>query len=131
MPRGFTETWRNDVVSTRASATIALALLIASGSGHAAMNAIEAALELEPGQAVLPSSASGQLVARPCVGCRPQVLRVDAATRYLVRPGREPVSFADFGKAYAPASSRASAMLFVYYDPRTRIVRRLVLEPGR
>lgn len=123
------------MVSTRALATalatLALAALLASGASHAALKAIEAALELEPAQALLPTNANGQLVARPCVGCRPQVLRVDAATRYLVRPGREPVSFAEFGKAYAPAARRASAMLFVYYDPRTRLVRRLVLEPGR
>lgn len=108
-----------------------LALLLAAGAGHAALKTIEEAFELILGQVTLPASDTGTLVVRRCAGCKPEVLRVDAATRYLLRRSPTPVTRKVFTGAAAQVAGRSDAMILVYYDPQTRGVRRLILEPGR
>lgn len=103
---------------------------VVAGSAHATLKAVEEAWELPLGGAVLPASAGAQLIARRCGGCQPEMLRTTAETQYFVRPGRTAVSLADLRQAAARAAARPSALVYVYYDPRTRAVRRLVLDAG-
>ena len=108
-----------------------LGLLLTASASHGALSSIEESFELSPSDVTLPASATGRLVVRPCVACRPQLLSVDAATRYLLQPGTTPVTLEEFAKSKARAAGRRAAAVFVYYDPQTRNVRRLVLKPGR
>lgn len=118
-------------MNTHLRAFLLPTLLLAAVTGHGALTALEEAFEVAPGDVTLPVSEAGQLVVRPCPACRPQLLRVDAGTRYLVQPGPETVSLAEFTRGAAQAAGRRTAAVFVYYDPQTRSVRRLVLHPGR
>lgn len=131
MRRDFSGRSRSNGVNTQRRFVLLLGLLLAAGTTRGALLGIEEALELAPGDITLPVAATGQLVARPCPGCKPQLLRVDAATRYLLRPGTTPVNLAEFTRSTAQAAGRNAAAVFVYYDPQTLSVRRLVLNPGR
>jgi hypothetical protein len=97
----------------------------------AALEPVEQAYELLLRSVSLPLHESGQLVVRECAGCRPEILRVTGATRYFVRPTATPVSLRDLRAVAARAGATPGALLYVYYDPGTRNVRRLVLDAGR
>ncbi len=112
-------------------ALIGTAVVLATTPAHAALKTIEQAYELAASAVVLPAGATGSLLVRPCSGCQQEILQVTAATRCFIRPGSAAVSLADARKAAAKAADRRQASIFVYYDPKTRNVRRLVLEPGR
>jgi hypothetical protein len=103
-------------------------ILLITGSAHGALKALEQAYELSLSAVTLPASSAGQLIFRRCPACKPESLRVTADTRYFVRPSTVAVSLGDARKAAAAA--RPAASLYVFYDPNTRGVRRLVLDPG-
>lgn len=106
-------------------------VVLVAGTAQATLKSVEEAYELGLSQVTLPGSDTGQLVVRPCAKCKPEVLRVSPATAYLVRPATTPVSRSDLVAGAAKALNRATAMIFVYYEPQTGNVRRVVLEPGR
>ena len=108
---------------------LALAALVAGGA-HATLRAVEESWELPLGAVVLPASEGALLVVRPCDACKTETLRTAADTRYFVRPGKDAVPLADLRKAAAKASARRAALVYVYYEPRKRAVRRLVLDAG-
>jgi hypothetical protein len=89
------------------------------------------AYELGLDQVTLPGSDVGQLVVRPCADCQPATLRISAATRYVLRPATTPVSRGEFAAGVAKLGARADSLIFVYYEPQTGNVRRVVLQPGR
>ena len=95
------------------------------------MKPLEEAYELSLSDVTLPVVATGSLIVRRCARCKPETLQVTDETRYFVRPGTAPVSLADTRKAAAKAAGRRQASVFVYYEPKTRHVRRLVLDPAR
>jgi hypothetical protein len=109
---------------------LAATLLLSLGSSHAALRAIEQAWELPLAAVTMPFGASGQLVVRRCPGCRVETLRVTADTRYFVRPGRQSVALADLRRAAKASARRRGAMAFIYYEPKSRIARRVILDPG-
>ena len=115
---------------TRIARILAFGLL-AAGSAHAALRAVEEAHELALRAVTLPVTEVGQLILRRCDQCRPETLSTTVATRYYVRPAKTATSLAEIRRAAAAAASRPSALVYVYYDPRTRTVRRLVLDAGR
>ena len=108
----------------------ALALLAAGGAG-ATLKAVEEAHELALKAVTLPVTEVGQLILRRCGECRPETLSTNAGTRYFLRPAREAVSLDAIRRAAAAAAARPSALVYVYFDPRTRTVRRVVLDEGR
>lgn len=108
---------------------LALAALLA-GSAQATLKAVDEALELALGAVVLPATEGAPFTARRCAGCKPEVMATTVETRYFVWPGRASVPLADLRKAATKASARPSALIYVYYDPRTRAIRRLVLDAG-
>ena len=111
--------------------TVALPLLLLAISLPAAatLRTIEQAYELAPGQLQLPGTASGQLTAHPCATCRPVNLRVTAATSWFVGAGTKLAA----GQAAVLAALRAATgnpgtLVYVYYEPQTRRVKRIVLD---
>lgn len=110
---------------------LALALLLSAGVGQGALQSVEEAVELRPGDLTLPVSGSGRLLLRACAQCRLQGLQLDADTRYIVQPGTVAVPFPEFSKTLASAAGRPGTAVFVYYDPQRSNVHRIVLNPGR
>lgn len=110
---------------------IVVALLLVSGAASATLKTVEDAYELGLSQVTLPGSDTGQLVVRLCAKCKPELLRVSAATVYLVRPASTPLPRSSLVAAAAKAAGRSTATVFVYYEPQTMSVRRVVLDPGR
>ncbi len=114
-------------------AAVALAAMLGFGAAHGALRAVEQAYELTLADLTLPGNDSGYLMVRLCPRCRPQVLRVNAETRYLVRPSPAPVPLATMREQARSAAGRGAdrAFCYVYYDPKTRYVRRVVLDAAR
>lgn len=113
------------------SLLLTFTLLLASSTVPAALKNVEDAYELSLGQVTLPSAENGTLVIRPCATCKSQILKVTSATRYIVRPGKNPVSLRDLTKAAKLAAGKKTASAYVYYEPATRRVTRLVLDTTR
>jgi hypothetical protein len=110
------------------SIVLATALLFASAGTKGALKAIEQAYELSLSQVSLPSSVPAGLLIRPCAGCKPETLRITGDTRFFIGPATAPVSLADVRKAASNATDRRHSLVFVYYDPKSRNVRRLILS---
>ena len=106
-------------------------LLLAGSAADGALKALEEAYELSLTQVMLPGSETATLLVRRCAGCESETLRVTAETRYFIRPATEPVSLEAARKAASKAAGRRQASIYVYYDPKTRTVRRLVLDPAQ
>jgi hypothetical protein len=104
-------------------------LLLASIGAHATLKPVEQAYELSLSQVTLPASDAGSLIVRPCASCKPAVLRVNSATRYVLRPAVEPVTRSEFAAGIAELASRTKAVIFVFYEPQSGQVRRVVLQP--
>jgi hypothetical protein len=115
---------------TAAMIAVLAALALSGAPAQGAMQALEQAWEVPLGAVTLPGNESGQLVVRRCTSCKPDVLRVNAATRYFVRPSRAPVAFAELRRAAVKAGANRAALMYVYYDPASRTVRRLVVDAG-
>lgn len=112
-------------------ALVLCALLGTAGVSHAALDLVEAAFELRPSQAALPADGDGEIRVQPCPTCAFESLTVNAGTRYILQPGTAQVTRAEFAADLVRLGSQPRAMLFVYYEPRSRVVHRLVLHPGR
>lgn len=107
----------------------ALLLLGLSLPAAAALRTIEQAFELTPSQVQLPSAASGGLTIRKCPTCSPIVLRVTEATAWFSIPREQPpAGQAAVLAALEAADNRARVLIFVYYEPQTLRVKRIVLE---
>ena len=103
-------------------------ILLGPAGAQGALKAVEAAYELTLAAVTLPGNENGYLMVRRCAGCKPEILRVNAQTRYVVRPARSPVSLPDLKAQAGRIIARERAAVYVYYDPRTGYVRRLVLD---
>jgi hypothetical protein len=102
--------------------------LLMAGSAAAALKDVEAAYELGPAQLSLPAAENGNVAVRRCAGCAPDLLRVDAGTAYSLRPGAGNIGLEALRREAARVAGRPRTSFFVYYDPRTRVVRRIVLD---
>lgn len=111
-------------------ALVLCALLATAAVSHAALNLVEAAFELRPSQVTLPADGGGEIRVQPCPSCDYESLTVDAGTRYIRQPGTAEVTRAEFAADLVRLGSQPRAMLFVYYEPRSRVVHRLVLHQG-
>ena len=84
--------------------------------------------ELDLAQVTLPAVAGGSLTLRRCASCAPELLRLDAQAMFQVLPGTGSVSLDTLRREAARLSHRPRTSLFVYFDPRSAIVRRIVLD---
>lgn len=107
-----------------------LGLLLAVATAHAALQSVEEGLEVPPEHLQLPASESGSLTVKACASCAPLQLLATPGTRY--QPDgfdSAPVSLAEMAAALSTADRRR-ALLYVFYDPGTRQLTRLVLDPA-
>jgi hypothetical protein len=104
--------------------------IAAPAPAPAALVAKEQALELPLAKVRLPVADTGALVVRRCARCQPEVLRLTPATLWFVRLGTAAVTPREARKAAAGAAGRSAALVYVFYEPGSRAVRRLVLDPG-
>lgn len=125
----------NAIQLTRIFGVTLSALLLAAISLPAAatLRTIEQAYELSPGQVQLPDTPEGQLTVRPCPTCRVVSLRVTAATAWFngpgtVKAGGQPAGQAAVLGALRAAASNPETLVYVYYEPQTRRVKRIVLD---
>ncbi len=116
-------------MNNRIRLAVVAAAAIASAAAFAEVRNIEDAYEAAAGEVRLPSNPRGQLVIRKCSGCKPVVLRVDANTRYLLAPSREPVGIEAL-RAAIEAADDDDRLLTVFYDLQTGFVTRVVLSPA-
>lgn len=113
---------------THARALLLILLALIATTATAALRAIEEACEVTLSAVTLPSGTDGYVTLRRCERCRPEVFKVTMQTRYVVRPGRTPVALGEMQRQASLVTNRARALVYVYYEPQTRQVRRLVLD---
>ena len=107
----------------------ALLVLGVSLPASATLRTIEQAYELTRSQVQLPGTPEGGLTARPCSTCRPVILRVTTATAWFNGPGtRQPVGQAAVLAAFRAAAADPKMLVYVYYEPQTLRVKRIVLD---
>lgn len=110
-------------------AAAALLTVCVSQQAAASLGLIEQAYELTRIQVQLPTTADGGLTVRPCPTCRPVSLRVSPATAWFDRPGtRQPAGQAAVLEAFRAAATNPKTLVYVYYEPQTRRVKRVVLD---
>jgi len=106
-----------------------LLLLGISLPSAATLRAIEQAYELTRTQVSLPEAAHGGLTVRLCTACRPLVLQVTEATAWFSVPGEhQPAGQAAVLAAFKAAGNNPDLLVYVYYEPQTLRVRRIVLD---
>jgi len=104
-------------------------LLAAATPARAVLKAVEQAYELAPSAVRVPTASDAPLTVFPCAKCRAVPLRVKATTAwYVTSPPGQATSQAEFLKALRAAGANPRALIYVYYEPRTRHVTRLVLD---
>ena len=108
-----------------------LLVLLTAGPAQGALQAIEQAYELALSEITLPGNENGYVMVRRCARCKPEVMRVDARTVYRVRPASNPVSLRELKIQAGKAIGSRQASVYLYYDPKTRYVRRLVLDAAQ
>lgn len=107
----------------------ALVLLAAGLPAGATLRTIEQAYELTRSQVQLPGRPEGTLTVRPCPECRPVILQATAATTWFSRPGTpEPAGHAALLAAFRASAANPGTLVYVYYEPQTRRVKRVVLD---
>ncbi len=107
----------------------AVLVLSFSQQASATLSVIEQGYELNRSQVQLPTAADGGLTVRPCPDCRPVMLRVSTATTWFNRPGtRQPAGQAAVLAAFRAAATNPRTLVYVYYEPQTLRVKRVVLD---
>lgn len=112
---------------------VLLGLALAAAPAMATLKAVEEAYELLLAQVQLPDTPDGAITVRSCATCKPIApLRVSARTTWHGSPGSPAIPQAEALKIARAGAAAPSAMIYLYYDPATRLVHRVVLDrPGR
>lgn len=108
---------------------IALLLIGIAAPAGATLRTIEQAYELTRTQVMLPVKPDGGLTVRQCPDCRPVILRVTPKTAWFNGPGtRQPAGQAAVLAAFRATATDPKTLVYVYYEPQTRRVKRIVLD---
>ena len=113
--------------------SLMIGLLIGSVPAGATLRTIEQAYELTHNQIQLPSGPEGTLTVRPCATCRLVLLRVTRATAWFAAPrsrqaNNQTNSQSTVLAAFHDAATNPRALVYVYYEPQTLRVKRIVLD---
>ncbi|MEZ5564469.1 MAG: hypothetical protein R3F24_02680 [Gammaproteobacteria bacterium] len=109
---------------------LGIALLSAIALPAAAtLQTIEQAYELTRNQVVLPSEPEGRLSVRPCPKCQTVVLQVTPETQWFSAPRTDMTTQEEMLAAFRAAAVQPATLIYVYYEPRTKRVKRIVLDP--
>jgi len=107
----------------------ALLLLTWALPAGASLGTIEQAYELSRRDVQLPGRPEGNLTVRPCPTCKTVQLRVTAATGWFIAPQtRKAAGQPALLAAYKAAAANPATLVYVYYEPQTRRVKRIVLD---
>ncbi|TFG81990.1 MAG: hypothetical protein E4H19_13775 [Chromatiales bacterium] len=122
----------NSTAKHLARSILVLVLLGVSLPAPATLRTIEQAYELTRNQVQLPGASLGGLTVRLCPTCSPIVLRVTEATEWFSAPREQPpAGQAAVLAAFAAAGNTPGLLVYVYYEPQTLRVKRIVLDvPG-
>lgn len=107
---------------------IAMALAMAIPAAQAALEGIEDAYEVSPGDVRVPAYNSGRLTIMPCEGCDEVALRASGLTRYFAGNPRLQVSRAELIEKASSSTVRANGIMYVFFKPDTLEVTRVVLD---
>lgn len=116
------------------SVALALALTLAlalASPARAEIVLVEQAYELIPSRLQLPANPApgDSLRLRPCADCPQVSLRVSTRTQWRIGQRGPLVTAAEFRNRFQQAlAGSGDALVFVYYDPSTRTVNRVVLS---
>ena len=106
-----------------------IGLTIGSVPAGATLRTIEQAYELTHNQIQLPSGPEGTQSVRPCATCRLVFLRVTTATAWFAAPrSRQANSQRSVLDAFHASATNPRALVYVYYEPQTLRVKRIVLD---
>ncbi len=122
---------RNRAATSRPGTLGLAALLLLSWAlpAAASLGTIEQAYELSRRDVQLPGRPEGNLTVRPCSTCKPVLLRVTTATGWFIAPQtRKAVGQPALLAAYKAAAAKPATLVYVYYEPQTRRVNRIVLD---
>lgn len=119
------------MISHLGSMLVAGFLLLGAQGAMAGLQALERAHELDLAQVSLPLTATGSLGLRPCAGCAAESLQLDEHTEFLILPGTGSTSLEALRREAARLVHRPRTSLFVFFDPRSGIVRRVVLDASQ
>jgi hypothetical protein len=115
--------------SVPGTALAALLLLGISLSAAATLRTIEQAYELTRNQVQLPDKPEGNLTVRPCPTCKPVILRVTTETVWFIYPRTgKPAGQPEVLAAFKASATNPRTLVYVYYEPQTRHVKRIVLD---
>ena len=118
------------ILARHLGAALATVLLITvSLPAAATLRTIEQAYELTRNQVQLPDQPEGGLTVRPCPTCKPVVLRVSTATAWFIGPGTvKAAGQPAFLAAFKASATNPRTLIYVYYEPQTQRVKRIVLD---
>ena len=114
---------------------LALFMLIAiiftwARTAQAALEIVENAFEVTPGQIEWPTYDDGRLVVTPCRGCEAVVLTVSDQTVYFLGFSGPGLSRQDLILKATSGSNFRNSMVYLFYRPEDRQVTRIVLDVG-
>ena len=119
----------NSIARILGGALSLLLLITVSLPAAATLRTIEQAYELTRSQVQLPGTPEGGMTVRPCPTCPPVTLRVTTATAWFNGPGtRQPAGQAAVLAAFRTAATNPKTLVYVFYEPQTRRVKRIVLD---
>lgn len=105
--------------------------LALAGPVRAELVLVEQAYELTPSQLQLPANAApgDSLRLRPCADCPQVSLRLSSRTQWRIGQRGPLVTAGEFRNRFQQAlAGSGDSLVFVYYDPGTRTVNRVVLS---
>lgn len=105
--------------------TAILVLLSWAGLAHSAFGFIEEAYELDFDTVTLPTHPAGHVRFKQCDHCGNTTLSVDEHTTYHNGVRTTAISLTELRSAAAIQNSK---LIYVYYDPETKVVTRIVLS---
>lgn len=116
----------------RTGCTALLLSLLSMHPAGATLQVVEQAFELRANEVALPDVAEAPLTVRTCPDCKATVLRVTGDTRWFVGAGsRQAQSQAAVLDVFRQVAARRGTLVYLYYEPVTRRVTRIVIDPRR
>jgi len=111
--------------------TLITLAVLGNGIGSASAEWLnpERGLEIDPRAIELPPYANGTISFSACAECERLSLALTTETRYYLAPRTPPVLFDDLRSVFHASVHDARMIVYVYYDPKTMAVNRLVLDP--
>jgi uncharacterized protein YaiE (UPF0345 family) len=115
--------------------SLMLIIMIAStftlaSAARAALEIVEDAFEVTPGQIEWPTYDEGRLVVHPCPGCEAVALTVNHQTGYYLGFTNPGLSRQELIRKATSSGNSENILVYLFYRPENRQVTRVVLDMG-